>query len=143
MKAIQRRFFQASECAHFCDIMAETEMERQVMKKSFNNPDRTMSGTNARVDMVRMGERAIRRFTLQPGAHWSKEAQPTEERMEMRERVHHVGIQLSGMTRMRTDYDEEVMLRPGDVIYTPTLKELWTEGNEPSIFLSTPVFQIR
>ena len=121
--------------------MAETQMERQVMKKSFNSPDRTMSGNNARVDMIRMGMRAVRRFTLQPGAHWSREAAPSEEREELRQRVHHVGIQLSGQTRIRTDYDEEVNLRAGDVVYTPTIKEIWTEGNEPSVFISTPMVE--
>lgn len=117
-------------------------MERQVMKKSFNNPDRTMSGNNARVDMVRMGEQAIRRFTLQPGAHWMKSAQESEERTAMRERVHHMGIQLSGMTHIKTDYGEEVTLRPGDVVVTPTIQELWTEGNEPSVYLSTTMIEM-
>jgi hypothetical protein len=111
-----------------------------VMKKSFNNPDRTMSGTNARVDMVRMGERAVRRFTLQPGAHWKKEAQETEERAEIREKVHHVGIQLSGQTHIKTDYGEDMTLRPGDVVVTPTIQELWTEGNEPSVYISTMLY---
>ena len=115
-------------------------MGQNVMKKSFNHPDRTMTGTNARVDMVRMGERAIRRFTLQPGAHWMKSTQESEERTEMRERVHHFGVQLSGQTRIRTDAGEEVTLRPGDVVFTPTIQELWAEGTEPSVYISTLMY---
>ena len=120
--------------------MAETEME-SVIKKSFDNPDRTLKGNKAKAEMVMIQDQPVTRFTLNHGARFSKEGQETEGQEILREFIHHVGLQISGETRIRTDAGEEVTLRPGDVVYTPTIQEFGTEGLHQSVFITTPIIE--
>ncbi len=99
--------------------------------KNFANPDDTVAFPKGSVTTVAIGEMVVARAVQEPGWRWSDHNRPTVGTPSCQ--FHHVGVVLSGQTRIRMDDGTELDLKLGDVFDIPPGHDAWTLGDEPAV----------
>ena len=92
------------------------------------SPDETREIPNGKVELVRMGDSTIGRFTFEPGWRWSesvKEIAGTESCQ-----THHVGYVLSGRLHVVSDDGEEAEVGAGETYVAMPGHDAWVVGDE-------------
>jgi hypothetical protein len=103
------------------------------IKKNFDSPDDVMQIPNGNVDTVKLGAMNAVRSTFNPGRRWSESVKPMAKTDSCQ--VHHVGYQVAGRLRVRTNDGSEVEYGPGDVYDIPPGHDAWVLGNEPVVMV--------
>lgn len=96
-----------------------------------DQPDETREIPNGRVELVRMGDATIGRFTFQPGWRWSesvKEIAGTDSCQ-----THHVGYAASGRLHVVSDGGEEAEVGAGEAYVVMPGHDAWVVGDEPFV----------
>jgi hypothetical protein len=101
-------------------------------KKSFNRPDEVRTPPNTKMEIVRIGDRTVTKFTWQPGWKWSQDIKPLAKTESCQ--IHHFGYLEAGRMRTVSDDGTEIDLEPGDIVDVPPGHDGWVVGNEPAIF---------
>ena len=78
-----------------------------------------------------MGDIRVGRSVLQPGWRWSESLKPIS-RTELCE-YHHIGLCLSGRTRIRMREGAELTVEGGQFYEIPAGHDSWVEGAEPYV----------
>lgn len=99
--------------------------------KNFANPDETLEFPKGSGTTVNLGEMVVARIVQEPGWRWSEHIRPTVGTLSCQ--FHHVGVVLSGQSRIRMDDGTELDLKPGDVFDIPPGHDAWVLGDEPAV----------
>lgn len=104
---------------------------KDIIRKSFAEPDSREEITLGVVELVRFGSIVIGRETLYPGWRWSVHTRPIvgTERCEF----HHVGLQLSGRSMYESRDGTQIEIGPGEVYDIAPGHDSWVVGDEPSV----------
>jgi len=102
-----------------------------VENKSFSAPDETRTPAKTRVDIVRLGDAEVGRFTFEPGWKWSECIKPVAgtERCQNE----HVGYMESGRLALVHDDGTEVEIKAGDAYHIAPGHDAWVLGDQPVV----------
>jgi quercetin dioxygenase-like cupin family protein len=103
----------------------------QSVAKNLARPDETRSFPHGRLDLVKVGDLAFGKFTLEPGWRWSEHVKPVAKTEACQ--VHHNGYIVSGRMRVRMQDGSEIEVGPGDVFVCPPGHDAWIVGSEPCV----------
>jgi quercetin dioxygenase-like cupin family protein len=110
--------------------MTTTHMELQA--KSIDVPDETrVVGTQARMEIVHLGQITAVRATFQPGFRWTEHARPVVGTDLCQ--VRHTGYVVSGRSGIRMADGTEREVAAGDVFDVPPGHDSWVIGDEPYV----------
>jgi quinol monooxygenase YgiN len=101
--------------------------------KNVDRPDETRAFPEGKLEVVKVGDLALGRFTLGPRWRWSECVKPavgTDLCL-----VHHHGLVVSGRMRIRMEDGVETEVGPGDAFSVPPRHDAWIVGDEPCIAL--------
>lgn len=104
---------------------------RRPLVKSFDTPDEAITFPKGHADTVTLGEMTIARLHQEPGWCWSTDIKPIAGTPSCQ--FHHVGINVSGVSRVRMDDGTEVELKPGDVFDIPPGHDAWVVSDKPAV----------
>jgi len=82
---------------------------------------------------VKLGELAVAKSTFNPGWKWSESVKPMAKTDSCQ--MHHVGFQISGRLRVKSDDGSEVEYGPGDVYDIHPGHDAWVLGNAPVVMV--------
>ncbi len=99
--------------------------------KSHNSPDEVRTPNKTRVELVRLGDISLARFTLQPGWRWSECIKPVVKTESCQ--VTHVGYAVSGRITVRMKNGTQRTITAGESYTIPPDHEAWVEGTEPFV----------
>jgi len=99
--------------------------------KGFDKPDEVRNFTHGRLDLLKVADGMIGRFTLEPGWRWSKDVKPIAG-TEWCEASHFQYV-VSGRIHVKMQDGTEMELGPGSVSYLPPGHDAWVVGNEPLV----------
>jgi hypothetical protein len=99
--------------------------------KSFDAPDETRTPDKTRVEVVRLGEATVARFTFQPGWKWSECVKPAVGTDSCQAR--HVGAIVSGRLRVVHNDGTEGEVGPGDAYVIEPGHDAWVVGDEAAV----------
>ncbi len=102
--------------------MASTE------SKTFDQPDETRTPDKTRVDVVRVGDAEVGRFTFQPGWRWSECIKPVVGTESCQ--VRHVGAVRAGRLHVSHEDGSEGDVGPGDTYVIEPGHDAWVTGDE-------------
>ncbi len=96
--------------------------------KSFDSPDETRTPEKTTVELVKLEDTTVGRFTFEPGWRWSECVKPVAktDRCE----VNHVGYVLQGRLHVRHDDGSEIEIGQGDVYHISPKHDAWVVGDE-------------
>src|SRR3989442_213352 len=83
-----------------------------VTNRSLESPDETRKFDHGQVQVVKIGESTIGRYTFEPGWRWSESVKPIANTDSCQ--AHHVGYILSGRLHVKTDDGGEAELGAGE-----------------------------
>lgn len=109
--------------------MADASTVDSFEVKSHAQPDEVRTPDKTRIEVVRLTERVIGRFTLQPGWRWSECIKPVAKTDLCM--VSHFGHVCSGSLTVRMSDGTTKTLRAGDSYTIPPGHDAWVEGDEP------------
>ena len=96
--------------------------------KSFDQPDETRTPDKTRVDVVRLGDSEVGRFTFQPGWRWSECVKPVAKTESCQ--VDHLGYVASGSLTVQHEDGTTATVSAGDAYRIPPGHDAWVEGDE-------------
>lgn len=99
--------------------------------KSFDTPDETRTPPMTKVDVVRLGETSVARFTFQPGWRWSEAVKPVVGTESCQAR--HVGAIVSGRLHVRHSDGSVAQAGPGVAYVIEPGHDAWVVGDEPVV----------
>ena len=99
-----------------------------IENKSFDQPDETRTPDKTRVDVVRLGDTEVGRFTFAPGWRWSECIKPVVGGESCQ--VDHVGYVASGHLGVSHEDGTASSLSPGDAYRIAPGHDAWVEGDE-------------
>ncbi|HZV20268.1 MAG TPA: cupin domain-containing protein [Hyphomicrobiales bacterium] len=99
--------------------------------KSHDTPDEVRTPDKTRVEVVKLQDFTIGRFTLQPGWRWSQCIKPVVHTDSCQ--VPHVGYAMSGRITIQMNDGSKTTINPGMSYTIPPGHDAWVEGNEPFI----------
>ena len=99
--------------------------------RDFTKPDEVRTPDKTTVELVRVADGQIGRFTFQPGWRWSTCIKPVAGTDSCE--VEHVGFVVSGRLGVSHDDGSSAELKPGDVYRIAPGHDGWTVGNEPVV----------
>jgi hypothetical protein len=99
--------------------------------KRFDQPDETRSPDKTRIDVVRLGDTEVGRFTFSPGWRWSECIKPVVGTDSCQ--VSHVGHVVSGRLTVKMNDGSQKSIAAGDSYTIPPGHDAWVEGNEPFV----------
>lgn len=102
-----------------------------VQSRGFESPDETRTPEKTRVEVVRIGDTSVARFTMQPGWRWSECVKPVAGTDSCQAR--HVGVVQSGTLGVSHDDGTEAELGPGQAYVIEPGHEAWVIGEEPFV----------
>ena len=102
-----------------------------MIRKSFDEPDETRAPDKTRIDVVRLGEIEVGRFTLQPGWRWSDCVKPVAGTDSCQAR--HVGAAVAGRLHVVQSDGSEGEIGPSDAYIIEPGHEAWVVGDEPFV----------
>jgi hypothetical protein len=100
---------------------------------NFDSPDETRTPERTRVELVRVGETTVGRFSFEPGWRWSECIKPVVGTDSCQAR--HVGVVQSGSMHVVHDDGTELDLRAGDAYVIEPGHDAWILGDEPFVGL--------
>lgn len=100
-----------------------------MQRKSFASPDQVRNFPSGRVEVIRLDEISIGRFSLQPGWRWSKDVAPVARTRSCQ--LRHVGYALSGSLLVTMDGGTELVIQHGDGFEIPPGHEVLVLGPDP------------
>jgi quercetin dioxygenase-like cupin family protein len=100
-----------------------------VTQRALGSPDETRTFDRGQVQVVKVGEVTVGRYTFEPGWRWSEHVKPVAKTDSCQ--VHHVGYILSGRLHVVTDDGDEVELGPGEAYDIAPGHDGWVVGDEP------------
>lgn len=100
-----------------------------VTRKALDSPDETRTFDRGRVEVVKIDEVTVGRYTFEPGWRWSESVKPIAKTESCQ--AHHVGYILSGTLHVLTDDGDEVELGPGEAYDIRPGHDGWVVGDEP------------
>jgi len=106
------------------------KMEKMEVK-NLGSPEEARTFDKGKVELVKIGGRAVGRATFQPGWKWSESVKPLVKTKSCE--APHFQYHVSGTLRVRMDDGTEKDLKPGDVSLLPTGHDAWVVGNEPVV----------
>lgn len=86
-----------------------------------------------RVEIVELDDRVIARHIWQPGWRWSIDVKPIVGTNSCQS--HHVGICISGRSRIQMADGVELEIGPGEVLEIPPGHDAWVVGDEPFVLI--------
>jgi hypothetical protein len=104
-----------------------------ITSKSLSSPEETRTPPKTTVELVRLGDTTVARFTFQPGWRWSDDIKPVVGTPTCQAR--HVGVVQSGTLHTVHDDGTETELRPGDAYVIEPGHDGWVVGDEPVVML--------
>ena len=108
--------------------MATPMTVRKLETKSHDKPDEVRAPDKTRVEVVRLEDFTIGRFTLQPGWRWSQCVKPVVKTDACQ--VAHVGYAVSGRITVKMNDGSQTTIVPGMSYTIPPGHDAWVEGNE-------------
>jgi mannose-6-phosphate isomerase-like protein (cupin superfamily) len=99
--------------------------------KSFDQPDETRTPDKTRIDVVRLGDTEVGRFTFAPGWRWSECIKPVAGTDSCQ--AHHVGAVVSGSMHLKHEDGTEQDIGPGDAYVIEPGHDGWVTSNEPFV----------
>ena len=99
-----------------------------VESKTFDHPDESRTPDKTQVDVVKVGDAEVGRFTFEPGWRWSECIKPIAGTDSCK--VDHIGFVGAGVLQVRHDDGTEATLRTGDVYRITPGHDAWVEGDE-------------
>jgi hypothetical protein len=96
--------------------------------KSFDQPDETRTPDKTKVDVVRLGDTDVGRFTFSPGWRWSECIKPVVGTESCQ--VDHVGYVASGRLGVAHEDGSTATLTAGDAYRIAPGHDAWVEGDE-------------
>jgi quercetin dioxygenase-like cupin family protein len=99
-----------------------------IESRSFDQPDETRRPDKTRVDVVRVGDSEVGRFTFQPGWRWSECIKPVVGTDSCQ--IDHFGYVASGRLRVEHQDGTRVSLAPGDAYRIAPGHDAWVEGDD-------------
>ena len=106
----------------------------KLQRRPFGESDNVREVPLGRLETYDMGQIRIGRSILQPGWRWSESIKPIA-RTELCE-VHHIGVCLSGRTRVRMREGAELIVEAGQLYEIPAGHDSWVEGDEPYVSIA-------
>src|SRR5512136_1863424 len=111
--------------------MAFAQM-KNILHKSFKNPDQKMTPPNTTVDIIKLGDYTFTKYTFQPGWRWTKDIKPIMKVDS--DPVPHVAYMISGRMIIKLDGGSEVEIGPDEANVVPPNHDAWVIGNEPAVY---------
>jgi hypothetical protein len=106
----------------------------EIILKSFDNPDETITFEKGKFETVTLGGMSIGRATYEPGWKWSEDVGP--EIGESYCTVEHVGMVISGCATAAFADGRVTEMNAGDIFYVPDEPhDSWVVGDEPYVSL--------
>jgi hypothetical protein len=102
--------------------------EMGVTNRGLDSPDETRTFDHGQVQVVKIGESTIGRYTFEPGWRWSESVKPIAKTDSCQ--AHHVGYILSGRLHVKTDDGGEAELGPGEAYEIHPGHDGWVVGDE-------------
>lgn len=102
-----------------------------IESKSFDQPDESRTPDKTRVDVVRLADTEVGRFTFQPGWRWSECIKPVVGTDSCQ--VDHVGYAASGRLTVEHEDGTRATLGAGEAYRIAPGHDAWVEGEEPFI----------
>lgn len=102
-----------------------------VETRNFDSPDETRTPDKTKVDVVRLGDSTVARFTFQPGWKWSECIKPAVGTDSCQAR--HVGTIVAGDLHVVHEDGSEVDAGAGDAYIIEPGHDAWVLGDEPVI----------
>jgi hypothetical protein len=99
-----------------------------VQSRNFESPDETRSPDKTKVDVVRMGDTTVGRFSFEPGWKWSECVKPVAGTDSCQ--VRHVGVATSGRILVRHNDGTELEIGPGDAYIIEPGHDAWVVGDD-------------
>ncbi|HET7138583.1 MAG TPA: cupin domain-containing protein [Arthrobacter sp.] len=118
-----------------------TNIVTQLEVKSHNTPDEKRRPDKTEVDIVKVGDYSIGRFTFEPGWRWSDCIKPVVQTESCQN--NHVGFCVSGALSVETTDGKRISISGGDSYTIPPGHDAWVEGDQPFVgieFLSAAEF---
>jgi class 3 adenylate cyclase len=100
----------------------------RLQRKSITAPDVVRTFPFGHVDVVKLDETSVARFTWEPGWRWSKHVAPVVHTASCQNR--HVGYVMSGVLHVVMDDGTELEIRAGDAFEIPPGHDAWVVGDE-------------
>ena len=107
---------------------------KEILHKSFNAPDQTMTPPNTKVEILKLGDYTFTRFTFQPVWRWTKNIKPIMK--TDLDPVPHVAYVLSGRLGFKMADGAESEVGPGEANVVPPGHDAWVIGEEPAVYLT-------
>jgi hypothetical protein len=103
-------------------------VEMGVTNKGLGSPDETRTFDHGQVQLVKVGESTIGRYTFEPGWRWSESVKPIAKTDSCQ--VHHIGYVLSGRLHVVTDDGGEAEIGSGEAYDIQPGHDGWVVGDE-------------
>jgi class 3 adenylate cyclase len=103
----------------------------KLQRRPFGEPDNVREVPLGRLETYDMGVMRMGRSILQPGWRWSESIRPIS-RTELCE-YHHIGLCLSGRSRIRMREGAELTIEAGQFYEIPAGHDSWVDGDEPYV----------
>ena len=104
---------------------------KTVVEKTFAKSDETRKFEKGKLDLLKIGEGVVGRFTLEPGWRWSTHVKPLAG-TDWCETAHFQYI-VSGRLHLKMQNGMEFEVGAGEVANVPSGHDAWVVGNEPVV----------
>ena len=101
--------------------------------RNLSAPDEIRTFPRGKLELVRIGESSVGRFTLEPGWRWSEHVKPIARTAWCE--AAHFQYQISGRLHVKMEDGSEFDLKPGDVCRLPGGHDAWVVGKEPVVLV--------
>ena len=99
-----------------------------IESRSFDQPDETRTPDKTQVDVVRLGDAEVGRFTFRPGWRWSECIKPVVGTDSCQ--VDHIGYALSGSITVEHQDGTRLTISPGEAYRIAPGHDAWVDGDE-------------
>lgn len=99
--------------------------------KSLSHPDEVRTPDKTKVEIVRLEEATLGRFSFQPGWRWSECIKPVVKTDTCQ--LSHVGYAISGSITVKLKDGTQHTIKGGDSYTIPPGHDAWVEGKEPFV----------
>jgi len=99
------------------------------MKKSFDKPDEAGDYPLTKMEVIRVGNTDVYRFTFDPGWRWTEHAAPYAETSTCQDE-HPLWTIISGKFAVQMDDGRKEEFGPGDIGFIPPGHDAWVVGDE-------------
>jgi len=99
-----------------------------VTNKDLGTPEETRTFAHGQVEVVKIGETTVGRYTFEPGWRWSEAVKPIAKTDSCQ--AHHVGYVLSGRLHVVTDDGAEAEIGAGEAYEIQPGHDGWVVGDE-------------